>query len=223
MDGTMTAPSANTATLQASLDNCEVRTDPYSHWILHDVFTQDTVDAICDLPFDAPRMDYSKGARAANNDMRSYFDPGRREEFAVCQEVAEGFQDPETVNRIEKMCGIDLSGSYLRLEFAQDRDGFWLHPHKDISVKRLSLLVYLSDAPEGEDWGTDIYSGPNEDDYFGPTPHKQNRALVFVPGADTWHGFRHKKITGVRQTLIVNFVSDDWRATHELAYPDQPV
>ncbi len=223
MDGAMTSPSANTARLQASLDNCETRTEPFSHWILDDVFTDDVVDAIRALPFDAPRVEYNDGRRAANNDTRSYFDPERRAEFAVCQEIADGFQNPETVKRIEDMCGIDLSGSYLRLEYAQDRDGFWLHPHKDISVKKLSLLVYLSDAPEGEDWGTDIYAGPKEEDYFGPTPHKSNRALVFVPGSDTWHGFRNKPISGVRQTLIVNYVGDAWRATHELAYPDQPV
>lgn len=219
----MTKVSETTATIQASLDNCEVRTEPFSHWILDNVFTDEVVEAIRALPFDAPRLDYTKGARAANNDARSYFDPGRRAEFDVCQQVAEGFQDPGTVKRIEHMCGIDLSGTYLRLEFAQDRDGFWLHPHKDISVKKLSLLVYLSQAPEGEDWGTDIYSGPKEEDYFGPTPHKRNRALTFVPGTDTWHGFRNKPISGVRQTLIVNYVADDWKSTHELAYPDQPV
>jgi len=219
----MTTSSANTARLHASLDACEARTEPFAHWLLDDVFTADAVAGLRALPFDAPRVEYTKGARAANNDSRSYFDPGRRGEFTVCEDIAQGFQDPATVKRIEKMCGIDLAGSFLRLEYAQDRDGFWLHPHKDISVKKLSLLVYLSQAPDGEDWGTDIFSGPKEEDYFGPTPHRQNRALVFVPGADTWHGFRRKPITGVRQTLIVNYVGDEWNNTHELAFPGQPV
>lgn len=219
----MTSVSDNTASLQASLAECDARTEPYRHWLLKDVFTDDVVDALAALPFDAPRLDYSDGRRAANNESRSYFDPGRRDEFAVCQTVAEGFQDPRTVDAIEAMCGIDLSGGYLRLEFAQDRDGFWLSPHKDISVKMLSMLVYLSDAPDGECWGTDIFSGPGEDDFFAPTPHGRNRALVFVPGSDTWHGYRHKPITGVRRSLIVNYVSDAWINRHELAYPGQPV
>jgi hypothetical protein len=223
MDGTMTSPSDIQGRLRKSVDNCSAVSDPFAHWILDDVFADGVVDAIKALPFDAPRAEYSQGARAANNDTRSYFDPGRREEFDICQDVSTAFQAPETVKAFEEMCGIDLSGCFLRLEFAQDRDGFWLHPHKDISVKKFTMLVYLNDASEGEDWGTDIYSGPKEDDYFGPTPHKRNRALVFVPGADTWHGFRHKPITGVRQTLIVNYVSDDWRSTQELAYPDQPI
>ncbi|PIW26707.1 MAG: hypothetical protein COW30_13655 [Rhodospirillales bacterium CG15_BIG_FIL_POST_REV_8_21_14_020_66_15] len=210
-------------TVQASVDGCTPLADPFDHWILDEVFTEDVVDAIQALPFDAPRAEYSQGARAANNDSRSYFDPGRRAEFAVCRDVAEAFQDSATVAKFEAMCGIDLAGSFLRLEFAQDRDGFWLHPHKDIAVKKFTMLVYLNDAAEGEDWGTDIYAGPKEEDYFGPTPHRRNRALVFVPGSDTWHGFRRKPISGVRRTLIVNYVGGDWRSTHELAYPDSPV
>ncbi|MEK9672129.1 MAG: 2OG-Fe(II) oxygenase [Rhodospirillaceae bacterium] len=213
----------NTETLQKSIENSDARATPFRHWLVDRVFEDDVIEALVALPFDAPRVEYSKGARAANNDTRSYFDPGRRDEFPVCQTVAEGFQNAETVKKIEAMCDIDLSGTYLRLEYAQDRDGFWLHPHKDISVKCLSMLVYLSDAPEGEDWGTDIYSGPKEEDYFAPTPHQKNRALIFVPGSDTWHGFRCKPISGIRQTLIVNFVTDAWNSTHELAYPDQPV
>ena len=36
-------------------------------------------------------------------------------------------------------------------------------------------------------------------------------------------GAKKKTITGIRQTLIVNYVGPDWRSTHELAYPEQPV
>lgn len=220
----MASYSTNTQTLQRSIDACDARTDPFNHWIVDDVFDTEAVDGLLALPFDAPRLEYDDGRRAANNDTRSYFDPGRREEFEVCETVAESFQDPETVKKIEAMCGIDLSGAYLRLEYAQDREGFWLHPHKDISVKMLSMLVYLTDAPDGEEWGTDIYSGPKEEDFFQATPHKRNRALIFVPGSDTWHGYRRdRKITGVRRTLIVNYVTDAWINRHELAYPDQPV
>lgn len=219
----MVSSPSNTLSLQSSLAACDARTEPYRHWLLSNVFDDDVVDALAALPFDAPRLDYSTGARAGNNESRSYFDSGRRAEFPVCQAVAEAFQNPATVARIEAMCGISLKGGFLRLEFAQDRDGFWLHPHKDISVKMLSMLVYLTEAPDGECWGTDIYSGPGEDDFFAPTPHGRNRSLVFVPGSDTWHGFRRKQITGVRRSLIVNYVTDAWINRHELAFPDQPV
>ncbi len=218
------SPDTNTATLLRGLDHCETRTKPFSHWIVDDIFDDDVVDGLLALPFEAPRVDYGDGRRAANNDTRSYFDPGRRDEFEVCQTVAQSFQAPEVVDRLQTLCGTDFSGGYLRLEYAQDREGFWLHPHKDISVKMMSLLVYLSDSPTGEEWGTDIYSGPTEDEFYAATPHQRNRALIFIPGQDTWHGYRKgKKITGVRQTLIVNYVTDAWINRHELAFPDTPI
>ena len=40
---------------------------------------------------------------------------------------------------------------------------------------------------------------------------------------DTWHGFLPRQIDGVRRSLIVNYVTSEWRNRHELAYPDKPV
>jgi hypothetical protein len=50
-----------------------------------------------------------------------------------------------------------------------------------------------------------------------------NTALVFVPGADTWHGFAPRPIRGARRSLIVNYVKPEWRSRHELAYPETAV
>jgi hypothetical protein len=46
---------------------------------------------------------------------------------------------------------------------------------------------------------------------------------VFVPGADTWHGLARRTIEGVRRSIIMNYVTDDWRAREQLAYPTTPV
>ena len=51
-------------------------------------------------------------------------------------------------------------------------------------------------------------------------PYRANHGLIFLPGSDTWHGFRKPPILGVRRSLIVNYV-EGWRLRHELAYPDQ--
>lgn len=40
---------------------------------------------------------------------------------------------------------------------------------------------------------------------------------------DTWHGFGKRPIGGIRRSIIVNYVKDEWRSRHELAYPDRPV
>jgi hypothetical protein len=50
------------------------------------------------------------------------------------------------VDRVAKHFGASVGGSYLRVEFAQDTDGFWLEPHTDLGVKAFTMLLYLSDA-----------------------------------------------------------------------------
>jgi hypothetical protein len=219
----MASISSNQATFLSSLRSAKAETEPYTHWNLDNVFDQDAIDGILALPIEIPRVEYDEGARAANNDIRGYFDTARRKEFEICEVVSGTFQNPKTISAIESVCKIDLKGSFLRVEYAQDHDGFWLEPHKDISVKLFSMLIYLSPAPGDEEWGTDIFTGPKNSDYYGTASHATNRAFVFIPGANSWHGFKPRKITGVRRSLIVNFVTDEWMNRHELAYPDQPI
>ena len=81
------------------------------------------------------------------------------------------------------------------------------------------MLIYLSDEPGSEAWGTDILDG--DLNLVATTPYRRNAGLVFVPGADTWHGFHKRRIVGVRRSLIVNYVAPDWRSRHELAFPER--
>ena len=48
-------------------------------------------------------------------------------------------------------------------------------------------------------------------------------AMAFVPSNNTWHGFEPRPIPVVRKSLIVNYVTAEWRAREQLAYPDTPV
>jgi len=80
------------------------------------------------------------------------------------------------------------------------------------------MLVYLSTEPGSEEWGTDILDANLN--LVAVAPYKRNCGLIFVPGGDTWHGFRRRPIQGVRRSLIVNYVKPEWRSRHELAYPD---
>ncbi|MGE0652679.1 MAG: 2OG-Fe(II) oxygenase [Alphaproteobacteria bacterium] len=141
--------------------------------------------------------------------------------FPVCADLAQAFQQPCVLTQIEASCGIELSGSYLRIEYCQDTEGFWLEPHTDIREKLFTMLVYLSTAPGSENWGTDIYD--ENLDLVGTAPCEFNSGLIFLPGADTWHGFHRRPIRGVRRSLIINYVKPDWRSRHELAFPDRPV
>ena len=100
-------------------------------------------------------------------------------------------------------------------------DGFWLEPHTDIGAKFFTMLIYLNDPPAGEDWGTDVYE--SADKHLGSAPSGRNQGLVFVPGQTSWHGFEKRPITGIRRSLIVNYVTPEWRARHELAFSDKPI
>ena len=131
------------------------------------------------------------------------------------------FQSPEVVRVIERATGADLAGAFVRLEYAQDTDGFWLEPHTDLGVKRFTMLIYLSESPHQADLGTDIFRDPAT--WAARPPFTDNTALVFVPGSDTWHGLTRRPIEGVRRSVIMNYVSDEWRAREQLAYPTTPV
>ena len=56
------------------------------------------------------------------------------------------------------MINKDLSKSYVRVEVICDREGFWLKPHCDIKEKLMSGLIFVNNANESEDLGTDFYN-----------------------------------------------------------------
>ena len=53
--------------------------------------------------------------------------------------------------------------------------------------------------------------------WAGTTPYDKNLGLIFIPGPNTWHGFRRRPIRGVRKSIIVNYVGPEWRDSWELA------
>lgn len=195
--------------------------EPYAHWLPEEALPPGLAEAAAALPFEPPRIADTLGRRETNNQSRTYFNAASRARFAACETVAAAFQDPETVAGIGRACGVDLAGTSLRIEYCLDTDGFWLEPHTDIGVKKLTMLIYLSSGPGADTLGTDIFDGEGRVVKTSPSPF--NGGLVFVPSDRTWHGFRRRPIEGVRRSMIVNYVGPEWRARHELSYPDQPV
>ncbi len=208
------------AFLQA-IENSKRSEQPYRHWILADCLPADTLEDVLALPFEPPSLEGVSGKRELHNNTRKYFDVENRAAHPVCEAVAQAFQDRRVTSNIEKVFGTDLKGTYLRMEFAQDIDGFWLEPHTDLGVKAFTLLLYLSRDPSHSDLGTDIYDGDKK--HFGRSPFAPNGAMIFVPGDNTYHGFEKRPIKGVRTSLIINYVTDEWRAREQLAFPDAPI
>lgn len=204
-----------------SLDRAAGAAYPFRHWLLTRMLPDAACQAIVDLPIDARIHGDTAGRRETNNSQRVFFEPTSRAAHPVCQDVAAAMQSQAVVGRLQDLCGIDLTGAFLRIEYCLDTAGFWLEPHTDIGAKLFTMLLYLSDTPGCEAWGTDLMDPDGR--VIATTPYRRNDGFIFIPAADTWHGFTPRPIQGVRRSLIVNYVVPAWRSRHELAFPDQPV
>ena len=216
---------ARTNDIIRTFDRClrmsTCRTWPYRHWLLTDILPAPMAESVQVLPFAPADIADTNGKRETHNGVRVFFSTENCDRFLACREVADAFQAKETIRLIEDVCGTTLDGSYLRIEYCQDQGDFWLEPHTDIGAKLFTMLIYLSDDEEGVPLGTDIYDG--DLNLVGTAPYGFNRGLIFVPAADTWHGFRKRAIAGIRKSIIINYVKNEWRSRHELAFPAQPV
>ncbi len=196
-------------------------TAPYQHWFLEQVLPDATAKSLAALPFEAPDLHGVSGKRELHNDSRQYFDATNNARYPVCGALARFFQAPETVRLLQDATGCDLSDTNVRIEYALDTDCFWLQPHTDLGVKRITILYYLPDAPDQESLGTDVYL--NADTWAARMPFKWNTALVFVPSDHTFHGFERRDIPRVRRSVIINYVTQAWIARDQLAFPTTPV
>lgn len=220
MTGATTAERELEATVLASVANAERRTAPYTNWRMHDVFTEDVARALAELPFHAVDLHGVSGRRELHNDQRSYFALDVLDRHPVARQVAETFQSPQVVQAIMDNTGAKLAGTYLRIEYAVDISGFWLEPHTDLGVKSYTMLYQLGTEGQ-EDLGTDVYL--DKETWAERVPFGWNSALVFVPSDRTWHGFEARKIKTPRRSVIINYVTDEWRAREQLAFPTEPV
>jgi hypothetical protein len=194
---------------------------PYPHWLLRDALPLPVCDAVVGLPYTAPVALETYGKRETNNASRTYFNADSQARSPVCAALAQAFQSPEVTRAIEGTCSVALGGSSLRIEYCQDTEGFWLEPHTDIGVKRFTMLIYLCQGPGAETLGTDVLDG--EMNRVATAPCGYNLGLIFIPASNTWHAFHKRPINGVRKSIIVNYVGPEWRARHELAFPETPI
>ncbi len=204
-----------------SVDESERTETPYRHWLLRGCLPEDILEDVIALPLDAPDLGGVSGKRELHNATRTYFDVGNQDRHPAVRAFAEAFQDPRVTDRIASYFGTDLGGSLLRIEYAQDTDGFWLEPHTDLGVKLFTMLLYVSRDESHRDLGTDIYDRNQQ--RVDRSPFEPNAAMVFVPSDITYHGFEARPIDGVRKSVIVNYVTDEWRAREQLAFPSAPI
>jgi len=193
---------------------------PFPNWRFRSLFPERIAEALAAFPFDTSPLAGPSGRRELHNERRRYFSGDMLRQFPVAREVADAFQSARVVQALMMLTGALLIGAFLRIEYAVDLDGFWLEPHTDLGVKVFSLLIQLG-SPGQEVLGTDLYVAP--DAWAERVPFYWNTALGFVPSGRSWHGFEPRRIAGVRRSLIVNYVTDEWRERGQLAFADRPV
>lgn len=216
-----TSKDAIVASLIASFEASARRETPYWHWLLDKCLPAPAVDEILALPFPAPALGGVSGKREIHNATRRYFDADNMAQHEICRNFNAALQDKRVTSKIDQVFGTKLAGTYLRVEFAQDTDGFWLEPHTDLGVKSFTFLLYMSKDASHANLGTDIYDRDKK--HIGASPFKSNGAMIFVPSDITYHGFEPRRIEGVRKSIIINYVTNDWRAREQLAYPTTPI
>src|SRR5262249_11670824 len=136
------------ASLGASIDSAGRQERPYRHWFLLRLTPQVAVDPILALPFPAPDLGGVSGKRELHNATRKYFDVENRAKFPVCEAFCQAFQDERVTNKIAKVFGSKLAGTYLRVEYGQDTDGLLPEPHPHLRVKKFTMLLYMSKEPQ---------------------------------------------------------------------------
>lgn len=204
-----------------SLKNATKQTHPYTYYLLKDIFNSNIIKELEALPFEGKHLEYTLGTREEFNSTRQYFSPENMQKFACAKTVGDVFLNPKIIKTLEKLGNTSFQGSFLRIEYTIDYDHFWLKSHTDIGAKLFTMLMYLSEGDEASTWGTDIYS--DENTHCATAPYAPNLGVIFYPSNNTWHGFRPRKINGIRKALIINYVKPEWRSRHELCDSLNPV
>jgi len=206
--------------IAASLAAAEGRTAPFVNWRAGHILPESLAAEAAGLPLSPVELGGISGKRDLHNDQRAYFAGDVLTCFPAARRIAGAFQSPDVVQALMVLTGALLVGTYLRIEYAIDLDGFWLEPHTDLGVKAFTLLLQLGQAGQ-EGLGTDLYRAPG--DWAESVPFGWNTALLFVPSDNSWHGLEPRRFDGARRSIIVNYVTEDWRAREQLAFPDRPV
>lgn len=214
-------PAKVAAHFATALRAAQREDQPYRHWRVADVLPESMCVGILSLPIPPPVVGRTDGTRAFFNEKRIFFDAERIRRYAPCTVLAQALQRPDAAQALSITLGMDLAGSHLRMEYIQDLDGAWLQPHCDIPEKLFSMVIYLCTGPDAAGWGTDIYDAERR--WVGRAKAEFDSAVIFIPGANTWHGFEPRPIAGVRRLMEINYVAPTWRDREQLAFPDLPI
>ncbi len=198
------------------LENLTHADFPFNHWVFSNCLEEGALDEISfsnipsgDRMYDGTRAaDYT--GQGIDGKLRLFITKNNCQSFPYLTKIIQSLQSKEMVNKISKIIDKDLSNSYVRLEVIGDKKGFWLKPHKDISEKLMTMMVWANPYNEASNLGTDLYDKNFK--LVKTIDYIHNSGYFFSSGDDTWHGLELKEIQKERRCIQINYVTfnTDW-------------
>ena len=199
-----------------NLENLNSSTYPFKHWEFFNCLDDKALNEISysNIPngervFDGTRAsDYT--GDGVDGKLRLFIDNDNSYDYPNLTNVINRLQKKQVYEKISKLIDKDLSSSFVRLEIIGDKKGFWLKPHKDISEKLMTMMIWANPYEESESLGTDLYD--NNFKLVKTIKYLHNNGYFFSSGQDTWHGLELKEIKKERRCVQINYVSfnTDW-------------
>ena len=199
-----------------NLENLTHADFPFNHWVFSNCLEEGALDEISysnipsgDRMYDGTRAADHTG-RGVDGKLRLFITKNNCQNFPYLTKLIQSLQRKEMVNKISKIIDKDLSNSYVRLEVIGDKKGFWLKPHKDISEKLMTMMVWANPYNEASNLGTDLYDKNFK--LVKTIKYVHNSGYFFSSGDDTWHGLELKEIQKERRCIQINYVTfnTDW-------------
>jgi SM-20-related protein len=188
----------------AALRATPVATDPFPHIVVPGFVPPDLLrGVVADLPRVGRRGSFPLDALTFGPRAQALM--GELEGAWLRQEISEKFSlDLATAPTMVTLRG-----------WTNDRDGYI---HVDSIAKRVTVLLYLNptiDAWTQHDGCLRLLRGPDDlEDYAVEVPPANGTLLVFPNSPTAWHG--HKRFTGQRYSIQLNYMSTDAKARTEL-------
>jgi hypothetical protein len=189
---------------------------PFQHWQVENMLPKALTDQILAVRIPKSQGFLYDGTRASDSKLTPGGTPPQRmfitkeigEEYPFFQDLVDAFLQPKVLDLVNNKFGVDTKDLYLRVEYINDFDGFFLEPHKDIIEKQFTLLLFQGEGPDY--MGTDFYDTDLK--VVKTVKFGHNRGYVFTPSENSWHGLEKKPIPDRRCSLLINYVTfkTDW-------------
>ena len=189
---------------------------PFKHWEISNCLDENALNEISysnipdgDRAYDGTRAaDYT--GQGVDGKLRLFITQSNSDLYPYLTKVINELQKKDNYEKIGRLIGKDLSNSFVRLEVIGDKKGFWLKPHKDITEKLMTMMIWANPYQESDSLGTDLYD--NDFKLVKTIKYIHNQGYFFASGQDTWHGLELKEIKKERRCIQINYVSfkTDW-------------